>query len=110
KRVESRRLGKWETGKASRHGAGLDRFSALTFPRSHLLTSPPGQLVQFLADMLRRELYLLLIAAFQGQQGHARDRRILQLFAEFNFLFVKPGEVVPARVLNRRMKRREGLH
>src|SRR5437667_92145 len=36
--------------------------------------------------------------------------RIFQLLAELDFLFVKANEVVAARILNRRMKRREGLH
>src|SRR5262245_9041449 len=60
--------------------------------------------------MLRRELHLVLVSAFNRQQSDPRDGRIFELFAEFDFLFVKASEVVASGVLNRWMKWREGLH
>ena len=60
--------------------------------------------------MLGGEFHLFLVAAFEREQRDAADGRIFQLFAEFDFLFVKTVEVVAARVLDRRMKRRERLH
>src|SRR5277367_3921314 len=60
--------------------------------------------------MLGGKFYLFLVAAFEREQRDAADGRIFQLFAEFDFLFVKTVEVVAARVLDRRMKRRERLH
>src|SRR5450755_2288464 len=60
--------------------------------------------------MLGGEFYFFLVAAFQRQQRDAADGRIFKLFAELDFLFVKTVEVVAARVLDRRMKRRERLH
>src|SRR5277367_2550678 len=60
--------------------------------------------------MLGGKFYLFLVAAFEREQRDAADGRIFQLFAKFNFLFVKTVEVVAARELDRRMKRRERLH
>src|SRR5471030_175294 len=60
--------------------------------------------------MLGGEFYFFLIATFEREQRDAADGRIFQLFAEFDFLFVKTVEVVAARVLDRRIKRRERLH
>ena len=60
--------------------------------------------------MVGGEFHLFLVAAFEREQRDAADGRIFQLFAEFDFLFVKTDEVVAARVLDRRMKRRERLH
>ena len=39
-----------------------------------------------------------------------RQRRIFELAAKFDLLVIKPGVVVPPRVLDRRMERRETLH
>ena len=61
-------------------------------------------------QMFGGEFHLVLVAAFEREQRHAADGRIFQLFAEFDFLFVKAGEVMAARILDRRMKRRERLH
>ena len=60
--------------------------------------------------MFGAEFHLVLVAALEREQCHAADGRIFQLLAEFDFLFVKTDEVVAARVLDRRMKRRECLH
>src|ERR1039458_5204954 len=60
--------------------------------------------------MLGGEFYFFLVASFESEQRNAVDGRIFQLFAEFNLLFVKTHEIVPPRVLDRRMKRRERLH
>src|SRR5271170_4741288 len=60
--------------------------------------------------MVGGEFYFFRVAAFERQQRNAADGRIFQLFAEFDLLFVKTVEVVAARVLDRRMKRRERLH
>ena len=60
--------------------------------------------------MVGAEFHLVLVAAFEREQRHAAGGRIFQLFAEFDFLFVKAGEIVAARVLDGRMKRRERLH
>src|SRR5271169_5935926 len=60
--------------------------------------------------MLGGEFHLFLIAAFEREQRDSADGRIFQLFAKFDFLFVKTVEVVATRVLDRRMKRRERLH
>src|SRR5450432_240401 len=60
--------------------------------------------------MFGGEFHFFLIAAFEREQRDAADGRIFQLFAEFDFLFVETVEVVAARVLDRRMERRERLH
>src|SRR5665213_250226 len=60
--------------------------------------------------MFGGKFHLFLVAAFEREQRDAADGRIFQLFAEFDFLFVKTVEVMAARVLDRRMKRRERLH
>src|SRR5688572_22542371 len=60
--------------------------------------------------MLRAQLHLLLVAPLERKQSDARERWIFQLLAEFDLLIVEAHEVVAARVLNRRMKRRERLH
>src|ERR1041385_4623469 len=59
--------------------------------------------------MLGGKFYFVFVAAFEREQRDAADGRIFQLLAEFNFLFVKTVEVVAARVLDCRMKRRERL-
>src|SRR5271154_5982427 len=60
--------------------------------------------------MVGGKFHFFLIAALEREQGDAADGRIFQLFAEFDFLFVKTVEVMAARELDRRMKRRERLH
>ncbi len=60
--------------------------------------------------MFGGEFHFFLVAAFQREQRDAAERRIFQLLAEFDFLFVKAEEVVSARVLDGGMKRRESLH
>jgi len=60
--------------------------------------------------MFGAEFHLVLVAAPEREQGDATGRRILQLYAKLHFLLVKTGEVVAARELDGRMKRRERLH
>src|SRR6202142_2267447 len=60
--------------------------------------------------MLGGKFHLVLVAALEREQRDTAERRIFQLFAEFNFLFVKAGKIVAARVLDGRMKRRKRLH
>ena len=60
--------------------------------------------------MFGGELHLFLVDTLERQQRDAADGRIFQLFAKLHFLFVKTGEIVAARELDRRMKRRERLH
>src|SRR5262249_27279389 len=60
--------------------------------------------------MFRRELDLFFVAAFQCQECHPAERRVFQLTAKFDFLVVKPIEVMPAGELNRWVKWRECLH
>ena len=52
----------------------------------------------------------ILAAPAQRQQRHPADWRIGQLLPELYFLLVKTDIIVAARILDRRMKRRERLH
>ena len=60
--------------------------------------------------MLGAEFHLVLVAALEGEQGHAADGRIFQLFAKLDFLVIKTGEIMTARILDGRMERGERLH
>ena len=60
--------------------------------------------------MVGEKLDAILTAAAQRQQRHAADRRVAQLLPKLDFLLVKTDEIMSARVLDRRMKRRERLH
>src|SRR5438445_10384728 len=60
--------------------------------------------------MRRGEFDFLFITAFDGEQSDATNRWIIQLFAKLDLLFVKTGEVMAARVLDRRMKGCKGLN
>src|SRR5439155_9837163 len=61
-------------------------------------------------EMLGGEFHFVLVAAPEREQCDAAQRGIFELLAEFEFLFVKAGEIVPARELNGRMIGRKGLH
>src|SRR5207244_10675049 len=79
-------------------------------PRQNELFKSTHLFLHLALEVLGRELHLLLIAAFEGQQRDAAERRILQLPPEFDFLLIKAFEVMAAGALDRRVKGREGLY
>jgi hypothetical protein len=66
--------------------------------------------IEFLFQMGTGKFHLVLIASLERKQRNAADRRVAQLFAKFQFLIVKPREIMSPRKLNRGMERRERLH
>src|ERR1051325_4110170 len=60
--------------------------------------------------MLGGEFDLLLVAAFEGQEGDPAEGWIPELLAELEFLLVKAGEVMAAGELNGRVKGSESLY
>ena len=60
--------------------------------------------------MVGDKLHPVLTATAKRQQRHAPHRRVVQLLPKLDFLLVKSDVIVAARVLDRRVKRRERLH
>src|SRR6266542_1905812 len=84
----------WRVGELEGWRVGFRGLVRLGGLFCRFVTRHPGELIQFLAQMPGGKLHFLFVASFQCQQRHTRDRRIAELFAKLDVLFVKAGKVV----------------